>query len=306
MNAKHQSRRAELYSLLGELPGRDRAISSRIVKSADCGAYTLETLALDLNGVEDVPAYFVKTKIGVGKRPVVLFNHSHGCRYEWGKQELIRGNTYLQDPPYAEEFAKAGYHALCIDHWCFGERCGRKESEAFKEMLWRGQVLWGMMVYDSLRAVDYLVSREDVDASRIGTLGISMGSTMSWWLAALDTRIKVCVDLCCLSEFETLIKHRGLDYHGVYYFVPGLLKHFSTASINALIAPRAHLSLAGLYDAMTPPEGLDIVERELKGIYEAAGTPDRWRLSRYRTGHQETAAMRREILDFLSLELGGK
>ena len=56
-------------------------------------------------------------------------------------------------------------------------------------MLWHGQVMWGMMVYDSIRAVDYLVSRDDVDPGRIATMGISMGSTMAWWAAALDTRI---------------------------------------------------------------------------------------------------------------------
>ena len=53
------------------------------------------------------------------------------------------------------------------------------ESEVFMEMLWKDQVLWGMMVYDSLRAVDYPTDCPDVDAARIGTLGISMGSTMA-------------------------------------------------------------------------------------------------------------------------------
>lgn len=290
----------KLYSLLGELPERDRAISARTLKTADCGDYVLETLVLDLNGIEEVPAYFARPRNSSGRLPTVLFNHSHGGHYELGKGELVRGAGYLQDPPYAAELTRHGCNVLCIDHWCFGERTGMKESETFKEMLWNGQVLWGMMVYDSLRAVDYLVSRGDVDAGRLGTLGISMGSTMAWWLAALDTRVKACVDICCLTEFQTLVRHRGLDYHGVYYFVPGLLKHFSTAGINALIAPRAHLSLAGLFDGMTPPEGLDIIERELNAVYAEAGVPDNWRLSRHRTGHQETSAMRCEILDFLS------
>ena len=61
------------------------------------------------------------------------------------------------------------------------------------------------MVFDSLRAVDYLCTRPDIDASRIGTLGMSMGSTLAWWLAALDVRIRVCVDICCLTDFEALI-----------------------------------------------------------------------------------------------------
>src|SRR5437763_1866113 len=141
--------------------------------------------------------------------------------------------------------------------WCFGERSTRTELDTFKEMLWKGQVLWGMMVYDNLRALDYLLTREDVNPSRIGTVGLSMGSTMAWWTAALDERVKVTIDLCCLTDFHELIETRGLDGHGIYYFVPNLLKHFDTSSINALIAPRAHLSLNGNYDQLTPPRGLD-------------------------------------------------
>ena len=78
-------------------------------------------------------------------------------------------------------------------------------------MLWKGQVLWGMMVYDSIRAIDYLVSRPEVDQKRLGTVGMSMGSTMAWWVAALDVRIKACVDICCLTDFHALIVNRNLD-----------------------------------------------------------------------------------------------
>jgi dienelactone hydrolase len=166
-------------------------------------------------------------------------------------------------------------------------------------MLWRGQVLWGMMVYDSLRAVDFLAARPDVDAARIGTLGMSMGSTMAWWLAALDPRIKVTVDINCLTDFHTLLAKKALSLHGLYYFVPGLLNHFTTAQINALIAPRAHLGLAGLRDDLTPVEGLDIIDRELKKVYADAGHPERWTLLRYDVAHQETPEGRQQIVAFL-------
>ena len=166
-------------------------------------------------------------------------------------------------------------------------------------MLWRGRVLWGMMVYDSLRVIDYLVSRADTDTNRIGTIGMSMGSTMSWWVSALEPRITVTVDICCLTEFETLIDVRGLDGHGIYYYVPSLLKYFSTSDINALIAPRPHLSLAGNHDPLTPPQGLDCVDEELKQVYTKLGASDAWTLKRYNVGHIETAAMRTEAINYL-------
>ena len=160
--------------------------------------------------------------------------------------------------------------------------------------------MWGMMVFDTLRALDYLLTRDDVDPSRVATLGLSMGSTMAWWAAALDKRIKVCVDLCCLTDFHSLIESNGLDGHGVYYYVPRLLKHFTTAQINALISPRPHLALAGNLDALTPAGGLDRVDAELKKAYAADGAPDgAWKLFRQDVKHEETPQMRTEVVKFL-------
>jgi dienelactone hydrolase len=292
-------RRQELYALLGDLPDRHRPISVQAVKVEQREGYRLETLILDLNGLEPVPAYFACPKGEPSGAPAVLYNHAHGGNYHMGKREFVEGLDALQAPPYAKALTDMGYCALCIDAWNFCERRGRSESELFKEMLWRGQVLWGMMVYDSIRAVDYLASRPEVNPERLATVGLSMGSTMAWWLAALDERIKVCVDICCLTDFEELIAARGLDGHGIYYYVPRLLKHFDTAQINALIAPRAHLALAGNYDRLTPPRGLDKIDAHLKEVYARLGVCERWRLLRYDTGHFETAHGRAAITQFL-------
>lgn len=292
-------RRDELYQHLGDLPDRSRRVSGVKTGEEERPTYILETLLLDLNGVEAVPAYYVRPREVAGRRPAVLYNHAHGGDYALGKKEFIEGRDILQKPPYAEALAERGYCALCIDAWGFGDRSDRSESALFKRMLWSGQVLWGMMVFDGLRALDYLGSRTDVDGARIATLGMSMGSTLAWWLAALDERVKVCVDLCCLTDFQALLEADRLDAHGLYYYVPGLLKHFTTAGINALIAPRAHLSLAGRKDPLTPAEGLDRIDRELRRVYEAEGVPEAWQLRRFDSGHQETPAMREAALSFL-------
>lgn len=299
MGDERATRRQALYRLLGDLPDRDRPVGAHLVGREERAGYVLEKLVLDLNGTEAVPASFVRPREATGRVPVVLYHHAHGGDYALGKDELLAGRAALQAPPYAEALTRRGWAALAIDHWLFGERRGRAESELFKEMLWQGRVLWGQMVYDSLRAIDYLATRADVDPGRLATLGLSMGSTMAWWVAALDERVTVCVDLCCLTDFQALIEARGLDGHGLYYYVPGLLKQFDTAGINALIAPRPHLSLAGVHDRLTPPAGLDRVDAALKRVYAELGAPEAWRLGRHGVGHMETAAMRAEVLAFL-------
>ena len=254
---------------------------------------------LDLNGLELVPAYFIKPKNSTGRLPVVLFNHSHFGQYKVGKDEFLFGRKEMQAPPYALTLARQGYAGLCIDAWAFGKRAVRDEQDIFKDMLWKGQVMWGMMVYDNLRALDYLETREDVDMKRVATMGMSMGSTMSWWLAALDERIKVCVDLCCLTDFDVLAEENGFSRHSIYYYVPDLRNHFTTAKINALISPRPHFGLAGRYDPLTPMKGLDIINNHLTDTYKIDGAPDAWQLKIYDVGHIETEEMRRDILAFL-------
>jgi hypothetical protein len=293
-------KREELYALLGDLPDRKALITSKLLLKEERENFIIERLVLDLNGIEPVPAFFIYPKNTSGKTPVIIFNHSHGGNYHVGKDEVINGASYMYKKSYAEELTENGYSVLCIDEWGFGERRGRTEGEIFKEMLWKGQVMWGMMVYDSIRAVDYLFTRYDVDTERIGTLGMSMGSTKAWWFSALDTRIKVCVDICCMTDFQKLIETQGLDKHGVYYYVPKLLKHFTTAQINSLISPRPHLSLNGLYDRLTPNSGLDIIDEELKKVYKEDGAEQCFELKKYPVAHLETHEMRSEVIKFFN------
>jgi dienelactone hydrolase len=304
MQPPTDARRDELRALLGALPDVTGPPAARLVAREEREGYVLEKLVLDLNGNEDVPAYLLLPREPAATPlPVVLYNHAHGRNFELGKNELFEGSAARRQRPYGEELTAAGYAVFCADMWTFGERRGRSESSVFKELLWKGQVLWGLRVFDTLRAIDYLVGRQELDANRIATTGISMGSTMAWWVAALDTRIRVCVDLCCMTDFQALIDSDGLDGHDVYYYVPGLLTRFSTAEINALIAPRPHLSLAGRYDSLTPEAGLDRIDAELRRVYAEAGAPDAWKLLVYGTGHMETAEMRAEVMSFLAEHL---
>ncbi|MGE5558583.1 MAG: alpha/beta hydrolase family protein [Bacillota bacterium] len=294
-----EQKRLELYGLLGELPPRDTAVSAKLLAKEERGNFVIEKLVLSLNGIEQVPAYFIRPKENRDKTPVILFNHSHGGNYHVGKDEVLNSASYMHQKSYAEELAACGYSILCIDAWGFGERRGRTEGEIFKEMLWKGQVMWGMMVYDSLKAVDYIFTRDDADVERIGTLGMSMGSTMAWWTAALDERIKVCVDICCMTDFQSLIESQGIELHGIYYYVPGLLKRFTAAQINSLISPRPHLSLNGIYDRLTPEKGLNIINEELKKAYQEDGAAECFELKKYPVSHLETMEMRAEAIRFL-------
>jgi hypothetical protein len=99
--------------------------------------------------------------------------------------------------------------------------------------LWLGRSLWGMQVRDEQCLLDYLATRADIDPGRIGATGMSMGSTRSWWLAAVDERVKAIVGVVCFTRYTELIQRGYLRYHGICYSVPEMLQHFDTEAIHA-------------------------------------------------------------------------
>lgn len=300
--SEHQEkRRKELWSLLGDLPWQHRPKPAQVIKVEEHPTYHLEHLVLDLNGQEPVPAYLLIPKRRAEKAPGLLYLHAHGGTYPIGRQELLDGRLVL--PAYAQTLAELGIVTLAIDAWCFGNRLSQNkqqgEWDTFKSMLWMGQVLWGMIVFDDVRSLDYLAQRPEVDPASIGAFGLSMGSTRAWWLAALDPRVKLCIDLCCLTDFQELIRLKNLKGHGIYYYVPSLLKHFTTAQINELIVPRKHLSLNGREDALTPPQGVEKIRDHLMPLYRQHGKESDCRIELFPCGHEETAEMRALVKEWL-------
>jgi len=296
-----EKRRKELWGLLGDLPWQHAPKPAQTVKVEEHPTFMLEHLVLDLNGQEPVPAYLLIPKKRKEKAPGLLYLHAHGGSYPLGRSELLNGRKVL--PAYAKSLAEMGIVTLAIDSWCFGDRASQNkqqgEWDTFKSMLWLGQVLWGMIVFDDVRSLDYLSKRPEVDPARIGAFGLSMGSTRAWWLAALDPRINLCIDLCCLTDFDELMVTRNLKGHGIYYYVPKLLKHFSTSQINELIVPRRHLSLNGSKDALTPPKGVEKIRDHLLPLYREHGQEKDCRIELFDCGHEETPAMRALVHEWL-------
>ena len=111
------------------------------------------------------------------------------------------------------------------------------------------------------------MTRPEIDTSKIGAEGMSMGSTRAWWLAAIDNRIKTVVAVACFTRYTELIQQRQINAHGIYTFIPGLLNHFDTEGIMGLIAPRPFLALTGDSDKGSPISGIKVLEKKLTAVY---------------------------------------
>ena len=288
-------RRQDLWRLLGPRPSLSGAPSGTLRATAETAFARIEHWTLTLNAVEPVPALLLLPK-EQPPRGIVIYCHAHGNRFECGKDELLHGRPAIASQPYAEALPLLGYAVLAIDHWCFGERAGNTEHAMVKRLLWEGRTLWGYRVHDTLVALDWLRSREGFAALPTVTLGLSMGSTMAVWAAALEPSIDACIDLCCLAEYDALVADGSFDLHGEYFFIPSLRREFSAAEISALIAPRRHLSLIGKHDPLTPPNGVAAIDRAMQSTYSKLQHAKHWTQITDDCGHQETALMRKHIL----------
>jgi dienelactone hydrolase len=305
--------RTELWTLLGDLPPRPKVPKVETLSREDRGTYFVEKFQFDNGAGATVPGYLLLPKQAEGKVPGILYCHWHGGEYQIGKEEIFQDRHTPEVPGPA--LVVRGFAVLGIDAYCFGERSGRGpggpdekggdgEMSASKFNLWVGRTLWGMILRDDLMALDYLASRPEVDSSRVGVTGISMGATRSWWLMALDERLKTGVAVACLTRYQDLIRHESLRAHGIYYFVPGMLKHFDTEAVIALIAPRPVLFMTGDQDGGSPVDGIHAIEATVRPVYRLYGKEKEFQSMVYEgLGHVYTPEMWRRTLGWMDEHL---
>ena len=293
--------RATLLECLGEMPPRPDPSKVRIVSKEEHDGYTLERFEFH-NGVDMVvPGILMIPKNRKGPAPAVIGMHGHS-----GSKDEYRPNP-KNDLSLGWMLVQRGYVVTAIDAYFNGERVGKgprgrldkdaygQEMSLFKLHLWQGRTLWGMMVRDEQCLLDYLQTRPEIDKQRIGATGMSMGCTRAWWLAAVDDRVAAQVGVACFTRYTELLAHG--KSHGIYYFVPGMLKHFDTEAIYSLVAPRPMLMLSGDEDAGAPTDGIEVLEKKLAAMYRLYGADDRFRSVVYaKTGHEYLPEMKDEMV----------
>jgi dienelactone hydrolase len=296
--------KTKVLATLGDLPPRPEKPKAHLVSVEIHTGFRLERLRID-NGEDGVmSAMLLVPDVVKTPAPTILWLHSSS----YDHHQLLQPNTNGGAEPLGLTFIKRGWVVFAPDAAWYGDRAGQgpagpretareQQDSLHKYNLWYGRTLWSMFVRDDQIALDYLSTRPEVDGNKIGATGISMGSTRSWWLAAVDDRIACAVGVACLTRYENLLKHGQLRAHGTYYFVNGILKHFDTEGVIALIAPRPVLFLTGELDSGSPADGIRVIEEKVAGVYKTLSAGERFRSIRYpEVGHTYTPAMRKEML----------
>jgi dienelactone hydrolase len=237
--------------------------------------------------------------------------------------------TYYAGRSIATDLARRGYVVIVIDMFYWGERrllladdppdwrerprdiptervsAFNKRSSQNEELLGRtiysaGFTWSGVMYWDDVRTVDYLVTRPEVDRSRIGCVGLSVGGLRSCHLAALDERIKAAVIVGWMTSFPHQLRHNVRTTIGYSKLVPGLYRDLDYPDVATLAMPAALLVINGSQDKLFAPDGVKASFQILHDGYAKAGIPEKVRTQMYDTPHEFNAAMQAEAWEWLS------
>ncbi|MGD0125418.1 MAG: acetylxylan esterase [Terriglobia bacterium] len=198
--------RAKILELLGGLPDYKGPLNARVTGRIERPRYTIEKVIF-----ESLPQFYVTADLYLpresGKHPGVLIPMGH---WEQGK---------LAAQPIAANLAMKGFVALAYDPVGQGERqqaydrrieaslIGGATDQHFQagaQSILAGENFARYRIWDGMRALDYLVSRPEVDRDKLGATGCSGGGTLTTYIAALDPRIKVAAPACYINSWRQL------------------------------------------------------------------------------------------------------
>jgi hypothetical protein len=266
--------RAKLLELIGGLPDYHGPLNARTTGRLTNPSYTLEKVIF-----ESLPSYYVTANLyrpnQPGRYPAVLMSAGHTTL---GKTENHR---------IAANLAAKGFVALAYDPVGLGERfqafdkrigrtiagcCANEHLQAGAQSILIGQSVARYFIWDAMRALDYLLSRPEVDASRAGAAGCSGGGCLTTYIAALDPRIKAAAPACFINSFRLLFAGPDPDSE---MSLPGFLAAgLDHADFLEVVAPKPWLILATEGDYFTPA-GAKLVYDEARRWYALYGAEDK-------------------------------
>jgi dienelactone hydrolase len=167
-----------------------------------------------------------------------------------------------------------------------------------RSLIWAGTTWPGIVHWDDLRTVDYLLTRPEVDPTRIGCLGISMGGDRTDYLAGLDDRIQCAVSVGWMSTLRPMIR-KHVATHSFVHFLPGLARFLDLPDVIACRAPKPLMVQQCSRDELYPPEGMKEAVAKIAAIYRKAGAATNFEGRFYDRPHIFSVKMQEEAFEWM-------
>jgi dienelactone hydrolase len=276
-------------------------------------SFIRETIAFHSTPWFRVPGYFYIPKNVPLPAPALVVLHEWGGPMLFGADRVSgepvhpviaqHRDRYTGGRALADWYASHGYAVIVIDAYHFGRRAPRGLNglpDAYdaaqlddatltryeglardalylgvRELNWAGTTWAGVNFGDDSRCVDYLLSRKEVDGSRIGCTGLSGGGWRTNMLAALEPRIQAAVSVGWMTTGDSQQAYNVSGAIGTFCLLPGVWDRLDIPDLIAMAAPKACMVVSGMQDRLFPPLGQREAARQIAEAYAWAGCPER-------------------------------
>ena len=300
--AKRTKLKEQMFDMLGLSPRPAKTeLHATVTGTVDIHDVSIEKIhfqsrpGLYVTGNIYRPRVAVKNK----KLPAILYLCGHSDRGRDGNKVAYQHHGMW--------FARNGYVCFVIDTLQLGEIAGHHHGTYKLDRWWwqsRGYTPAGVECWNGIRAIDYLTTRADIDAEKIGVTGRSGGGATTVWLAATDDRVKVAVPVSGMSDLGDYIGERIIDGHCDCMF-PYNPYRWEWATIPALFAPKPLQFANGDADPIFPMAGNRRIAERMRKCYEMLGAKDLFEEVVDRCKHEDTPALRKASFRFFNTHLKG-
>lgn len=303
--SRRQEMRRDLMDMLGLNPLPRRGdLRATVTRKLEREEFTVENLHF-----QSLPGLYVTANLYVPKNltkpaPTILYLNGHGGVISNG---VSYGNKALYQH-YGAWFARNGYVCLVVDTLQLGEILGLHHGTYREGMWWwnsRGYSPAGVEAWNCIRALDYLSTRPEVDTNRFGATGRSGGGAYSWWIAAIDDRIKAVAPTAGITDLHNHVIDGTVEGHCDCMFIVNTHR-WDYAQVAALVAPRPLLIVNTDADTIFPLDGVVRVHERTRRVYDLFGASTNLGLVIAPGPHKDTQDIQVPVFRWFNRHLKGE
>jgi len=258
---------------------------------------------------QSLPGLYVTANLYLPKQiekplPTVLYLSGHGPVIKDG---VSYGNkvTYQHHGIW---FARHGYACLILDSLQLGEILGLHHG-TYREAMWwwnsRGYSPAGVEAWNCIRALDYLETRPEIDKTRFAATGRSGGGAYSWWIVALDDRIKAAAPVAGITDLHDHVVNGTVEGHCDCMFTVNTYR-WDYAQVAALAAPRPLLIVNTDRDSIFPLDGVVRIHSLVRTIYRSYNAETNLGLVISEGPHKDTQDLQVPVMRWFNRYLKGE
>ncbi len=294
-NRQKDGYRAQLHEMLGLDPLPPKTdLKATVTGKIEHPEFTVEKLHF-----QSMPGLFVTANLYVPKKlvkpaPAILYV----CGHALVKTNGVSYGNKVAYQHWGSWFARNGYVSLVIDTVQLGEIEGLHHGTYREGMWWwnsRGYSSAAAEAWNCIRALDYLETRPEVDPTRFGVTGRSGGGAYSWWIAALDERIKAACPTAGIADLQNHVVDGTVEGHCDCMFMVNTYR-WDYAQVAALVAPRPLLIVNTDKDTIFPLDGVGRLHATMRKIYDLNNAPEKLGLIITEGPHHDTQELQVPVL----------